>query len=165
MASGEHSCTRRDLLGAAVGVAVLRHAVSTGSAAAQDERRGVDFDRPSPSRPAAPGGAPLPRRGEGDWARALAAVRAAEVAVGVAERDQDKARSRAEAVALEEVYGDRLSDFYAAVRRLMRTPAPDMAALAGKIALAVDHEVATLEGGEACMAALKADALRIAASR
>jgi hypothetical protein len=43
-------------------------------------------------------------------------------------------------------------------------PAPDLQALATMIALAVDHEVVELEGGDRCTAALKADALRIAAS-
>lgn len=44
----------------------------------------------------------------------------------------------------------------------MKVRAPDLPALAAKIALAVDHEVATLTGGEACMATLKRDALRLA---
>ena len=59
-------------------------------------------------------------------------------------------------------FGDHLGAFYAALRRLLRTPAPDIAALAMKIALAVDHEVGTLTGGERCLAALKADARRLA---
>jgi len=45
----------------------------------------------------------------------------------------------------------------------MRVRAPGLGALAVKVALVVDHEVATLAGGEACMAALKRDALRLAA--
>ena len=146
---GGLAVTRRDLLGAAVAMPV--------AAASRP------YDIPSPSRPS--DGIPLPQRGEGDWARAWAAVARAEAAMDAAERAQPGARSREEVFALEEVYGDRLSDFYDSVRRLLRTPAPDVAALAEKIALAVDHEVATLEGGEACMAALKADALRIAAAR
>ena len=81
-----------------------------------------------------------------------------------AEAAQAGARSRAEVFALEEVYGDRLSDFYDAVRRLLRTPAPDVAALAVKICLVVDHEVATLQGAPACMAAVKADAIRLGQS-
>jgi hypothetical protein len=50
---------------------------------------------------------------------------------------------------------------YAALRRLLRAPAPDLAALGRKIVLAVDHEVATLWRGEACMVAVKRDALRL----
>jgi hypothetical protein len=66
--------------------------------------------------------------------------------------------------AIEEGYGDRLDAMYAALRRLMRLRAPDLPALATKIVLAVDHEVATLTGGEACMGTLKRDALRLASS-
>jgi len=81
-----------------------------------------------------------------------------------AEAAQGGARSRAEVFALEEVYGDRLGDCYEAVRRLLKVPAPDVAGLAVKVILVVDHEVATLEGSAACMAALRADAIRLAQS-
>lgn len=64
--------------------------------------------------------------------------------------------------ALDEALGDHLGAFYAALRRLLRTPAPDFDALAAKIILAVDHEVGTLIGGERCLAALKADVRRLA---
>ena len=67
-----------------------------------------------------------------------------------------------EQAAIEEAYGDRLDAMYAALRKLMRLRAPDLAALATKVVLAVDHEVGTLTGGEACMATLKRDALRLA---
>lgn len=43
-------------------------------------------------------------------------------------------------------------------------PAPDIDALLTKVALVTDYEVATLTGGEACMATLKRDAKRIAAA-
>jgi hypothetical protein len=45
---------------------------------------------------------------------------------------------------------------------LLRTPAPDVQALAMKIQLAVNHEAGSLTGGESCLAALKADARRLA---
>lgn len=73
------------------------------------------------------------------------------------------------ALAAHEPYEERLGDLVyahsAAIKRLLLTPAPDWKALAIKIALAVDHEVVELEGGDRCMAALKADALRIASIR
>jgi hypothetical protein len=69
--------------------------------------------------------------------------------------------TQAEQHALEEAYGERLDVMYAMLRRVMRAPAPDVAALGRKIVLAVDHEVATLWRGEACMAAVKRDALRL----
>ena len=49
-----------------------------------------------------------------------------------------------------------------ALKRLLRTPAPDLPALALKIELIADEEVATLAGGERCLAALKADGWRLA---
>jgi hypothetical protein len=52
----------------------------------------------------------------------------------------------------------------AALKRLLQTPAPDLPALALKIELAVDEEVATLAGGERCLAMLKADGWRLAAT-
>lgn len=70
-------------------------------------------------------------------------------------------RKVADADAQEDAFGDRLDAFYAALRRLLRTPAPDFEALSVKIVLAVDHEVGTLAGGEPCLAALKADARRL----
>jgi hypothetical protein len=63
---------------------------------------------------------------------------------------------------VEEGYGARLGSTYTALRRLMRVRAPDVAALAVKIELAVDHEVGTLTGREACLATLKRDARRLA---
>ncbi|MEA3064845.1 MAG: hypothetical protein QOJ27_1291 [Sphingomonadales bacterium] len=50
-----------------------------------------------------------------------------------------------------------------AVKGLLRTPAPDLPALALKIELIVDEEVATLAGGGRCLAVLKADGWRLAA--
>jgi hypothetical protein len=63
---------------------------------------------------------------------------------------------------LDEAFSDRVVAFNRALRRLLRTPAPDLPALAHKIALTVDEDVATLEGCEPCLAALKADARRLA---
>lgn len=47
--------------------------------------------------------------------------------------------------------------------RLLLIPAPDLPALATKIGLAVDHAVVENDGGDPCLALLKADALRLAA--
>jgi hypothetical protein len=51
---------------------------------------------------------------------------------------------------------------FAAIKRLVGTPAPNLDALATKIELVVDYEVGELDGGDRCMAALKADARRLA---
>ena len=60
-------------------------------------------------------------------------------------------------------YDRRLDRFSAPLRSLLRTPVPDLPALVVKLDLAIDQDVATLTGGEACMAALKRDARRLAA--
>ena len=63
--------------------------------------------------------------------------------------------------ALEAVYLDRLGRQMAAVRRLMKVRAPDLAALAVKIELAIDEEVGGLAGGELCLEALRRDVRRL----
>jgi hypothetical protein len=63
---------------------------------------------------------------------------------------------------LDDRFGDFLGAFHAALRLLLRPPAPDIPALATKIGPAVDHEVGALAGGEHILAALKADARRLA---
>lgn len=72
------------------------------------------------------------------------------------------------ALARFEPIEDRLNDLEIAqssgLKRLLRTPAPDLRALALKIDLAIDQEVATLDGGERCLAVLKADGWRLSGS-
>jgi hypothetical protein len=62
---------------------------------------------------------------------------------------------------LEEHLNDLDGAKTAAIMRLLRIPAPDLPALATKIALAVDHNVAELDEGDQCLAVLKADGLRL----
>jgi hypothetical protein len=140
-----------------VALPVLRYAGSTGSPATQYERTG-DSGAPRSTSESTPT-LPSPLKGEERWRRALARFEAAEAAAAALEGREGA--THAEQFALEEAYGERLDVMYAALRRLMRAPAPDLAALGRKIVLAVDHEVATLWRGEACMAAVKRDALRL----
>jgi len=132
MAGRDHNFTRRAVLGAAFAVPALGPAANSAT--------GTDL-----------------------WRRRLADLRLAE-----AEMDAFCRRARAGSLALadqsalDEAFGDQLGAVYAALRRLLRTPAPDFDALTLKIVLAVDHEVGTLTGGERCLAALKADARRLA---
>jgi hypothetical protein len=85
------------------------------------------------------------------WQKSLARFRKAQAAIEAAAHTPD-----------EDLY-DRLVDrFSAALRSLLRTPAPDLPAFVTKLDLAVDEDVATLTGGEACMATLKRDARRLA---
>lgn len=169
MAAARHNPTRRALLGAAVFAPVLAAAAG-------------DAGPPG-------GGAAGPRRGRWDWA--LAALREAEAAVAAyrartylpayeiehairgrwpipydfAADPQAQAAIRA-AMAEFQPFEDRLNALdilrETALDRLLRTPAPDLSALALKIELIVDEEVATLAGGERCLAVLKTDGWRLA---
>ena len=85
------------------------------------------------------------------WDRALSRFRAAEAGLGAVAHTEDDA-----------LYDRLLGRFNRALRALVRAPAPDLRAFSVKLDLAVDHEVATLTGGEECMAALKRDARRLA---
>ncbi|HEY7811192.1 MAG TPA: hypothetical protein VIA98_12535 [Allosphingosinicella sp.] len=143
MAGADLNVSRRALLGAACLAPVLSAAAPFGH----------DGLAPASTRSWEIGSAPADqknaRRAE-RWAAALAAFRAAEGAMR-AGRSASDARF------------DRLSDrYYAATRRLLRAPAPDIAALARKLELAIDEEVFTLSGGEACLAAMRRDARRLA---
>jgi hypothetical protein len=90
--------------------------------------------------------------GEAKWRKSLARFYRERAAIEAAAHTQD-----------QDLY-DRLIDrLSAALRHLLRTPAPDLPAFVIKLDLAIDQDVATLTGGEACMAALKRDARRLAA--
>lgn len=166
MVAARHNPTRRALLGAAVFAPVLAVPI-TGVA---DPAKGAGWRQ---------------------WDRALAALREAEAAVA-AYRARDylpaheihravrgrwpiphdftadpEARAAVSASLAEfQPFEDRLNALDsvrdAAMKRLLRTPAPDLPALALKIELTVDEEVATLAGGERCLVALKADGWRLA---
>ncbi len=80
-----------------------------------------------------------------------------------ASRDVPGRSSEAQDV-LDEAFSDHVVACNAALRRLLREPAPDRAALALKIELAIDHEIAPLGGGERWLAVLKQDARRLCLS-
>jgi hypothetical protein len=138
---------------------------------------------------AAGGGAP--GEGWGRWERALAGLRKAEAAVAAYRvsdylpaheiqaairgrwpipydfaADPDGRATVCAALAEFQPFEDRLNALNDArddaLKRLLRTPAPDLPALALKIELTVDEEVATLAGGERCLAVLKTDGWRLA---
>ncbi|HEY0412440.1 MAG TPA: hypothetical protein VGD66_04795 [Allosphingosinicella sp.] len=97
------------------------------------------------------------------WSRALAAYRRAEVDLRAYERRTDGAPWEAQA-AIEEAHGALSDTLYDSLRRLLKTAAPDVRALALKLDLVVEHEVGTLTGGDECLAALRRDARRLSAS-
>ena len=137
MAAREHRVSRRVLLGAACAVPLSRYP-------------GLD---PGPSSLLSESASWIPGRARNDekWPSAVASFRRAQAIIDAAVHEPDQRR-----------YDALLDTFTTALRRLLRTPAPDLPALSLKIDLAVDHEIAELTGGEACMAALKRDARRLA---
>ncbi len=152
MAAAQLKRTRREVLGAAMALPV---AVVAGT---------------SPALCAGPSTAlravPLPHRcgGGSKWDALAAALEQALAAVREAER-RSAGLSFAEAEAFQDEYDRRCSAFERALRRLLRAPAPDVAAFGEKVVLAIDHDVATLAGWEACLAALRRDALQIIGQR
>jgi hypothetical protein len=87
----------------------------------------------------------------GCWAKAVARYRRAEAGLEAVAHGED-----------DEVYGRALGRHGAALTRLLRTPAPDLAAVAGKLDLIVRHKAFELDFGEACLAALQRDIRRFA---
>jgi hypothetical protein len=109
---------------------------------------------------AAEGGLPrrfAPRDDAEKWRRALAAYRTAEAEVRGFERATAGSSFEA-AERFEGLHGELGDAMYSALRLLLEAPAPDVAALAVKIELVVEHEVATLEGGEGYLAAIAREA-------
>lgn len=156
MAAGRHNLTRRQVLGAAAGVPL-----------AAGDMDSLRVPVPASGTSAGAGGETI--RGHGrvhvPWTRALAGFRRAEsrlAAFRAWEASLPAAARRFPASEpLEQRSGELESARLAAVRRLLRAPAPDLPALALKVALAIDEEIAFFSGGEACLAAVKADALRL----
>jgi hypothetical protein len=87
-----------------------------------------------------------------EWERAVARLAAAEAALAAA------------AGAPDAVYDPIGARHHRAVVRLLRTHAPDLAALARKLELALDERAGEFFGGAAEMKAIKRDARRLAAS-
>jgi hypothetical protein len=94
------------------------------------------------------------------WTKALDRLRAVEAEVRAIER-ATAGKPAEEEEALEAVYLARLGDHSEALRRVMKVRAPDLAALALKIELAIDEEIGSLSGGELCLAALRRDVRRL----
>jgi len=135
MTGRDHNCTRRAVLGAAFAVPALAAGGGAAEAAARAAR----------------------------WRRAFAAFRLAEAEMAAFEQRCDAAGTK-NIWQLDERLDDHLGTLISALERLLRTPAPDVPALALKIELAVDHDAGSLTGGDRCLAALKADARRLGRS-
>jgi hypothetical protein len=183
MVAGRHNLTRRALLGAAVGACAVPAAVR-----GQVARRLLDSDvgllpfglslsKPSTSSdPAAQKERTALRQAQGErggggaalrrWTRALAAYRRAEARLAALRAEEALLPAAARAYPACEPLEERFNDLecvrLASLRRLLRAPAPDLAALARKIALTVDDQAWELAGAQSCLAVLKADARRLA---
>jgi hypothetical protein len=151
MAVAEHNVSRREVLAAGCAACLTRHP-------------GLDPGSTLPPPPPQDREIPDPVRNdeEGEeaqsfavtkWDRALARLRRAEAALAAAAHEPD-----------EEVYGDILCAFNRALKRLLRAPAPDVAALALKLELAAREAAWELTGAETCIATLAREATCLARS-
>lgn len=150
MASREHSCTRRAILGAAVAMPLIPFdrgspigvqvaAIGTGAAPA-----GTNLTQPLP----------FPIEVEGSWAELLRQFGSIDF---VKARFEEASSARAygpgrrpfeEQEALDERFGEVARATDAAMLALLEAPAPDLEALAVKISLIADHLVWEMDGGE-----------------
>jgi hypothetical protein len=165
MAAGRHNLTRRALLVAAAGVPFVRdsHSLTVPSPSAltvplPSARDSHSLTVPSPStRGQSAGDCP--------FSCALAAFRRAEARLAAFRRYEASLPAAARAFPackpLEERGNELESARLARLRRLLQAPAPDLPALALKVGLAVDDEIAFYSGGDLCLAAVKADAQRL----
>jgi hypothetical protein len=133
MAAGRHNLTRRALLGASAALPV-----ALAATAASASRR---------------------------WDRALAAYRRAEARLGAFRGHIESLPPERRAYPACEPFDDRHDDLecarLAALRRLLRLPAPDLPALSLKIDLIVDDQAWELSGADSFLPALAADARRL----
>ncbi|TMJ14751.1 MAG: hypothetical protein E6G94_08815 [Alphaproteobacteria bacterium] len=113
---------------------------------------------------------PPPRGGESRratvaWTRALAVYRRAEARLAALRRQIGALPPEGRAFPASEPLEDRFDDLecarLASLRRLLRLPAPNLPALALKIALTVDDQAWELSGAESFLATLKGDAHRL----
>jgi hypothetical protein len=147
MAAGRHNLTRRALLGAVVGMSAL-----PGAVAGAPVLLGA-------------GGARAAEPGR-SWARALAAFRRAGARLAAHRAYEAGLPAPLRAFPFSEPLDERFNDLECArldaLRRLLLVPAPDLRTLSLKVDLIVDEDAASLDGGERCLAVLKADARRLA---
>jgi hypothetical protein len=140
MAAGRHNLSRRAVLGVVAGACASHPFAARGKLLA--------------AVPAA------------RWTRVLAAYRRTEARLAAFHRAEAllpaAARAFPACAPLEERFDNLECARLAALRRLLRLPAPDLAAFALKLELAVDDQAWELTGAEGFLAGLKADARRLA---
>ena len=144
MAVAQLNLSRRALLGAAFAAPALgavKGPVLSALPAALASHEGEGAAPP----------AAQPSRTVTSWDRAKARFQAADAALAALAHTSD-----------EDLYDRAGTRHDRALVRLLRTPAPHAAALADKIDLLICHQAWELRAGEACLAALSADAWRLA---
>lgn len=181
MAAGRFNLTRRAVLGASVSVPISALGQSLADCPVPGGAAGLGQSLAdcsvTPATPDAhmgqsqvtvPAVPAAPAASAARWTRTVAAYRRAEARV--ASFKAAEARLPAErrgfpaCLDLEEEFGRLDSLRLAALRRLFRLPAPDVAALALKLRLAVDDQAWELSGCETCLAAMADDAHRLSAN-
>jgi hypothetical protein len=143
MADGQHKLSRRALLGAVCAAPLVRH---PGLDPGPRNTAGIQTD------PAMFMGSGFRRNDERVtfWDRAFAFLQKAQAALDAAAHTPD-----------EDLY-DRLGARHdRALGRLLRTPSPDLPALAAKLELALDERSGEFFGDSAAMKAIKRDARRL----
>ena len=147
MAAAQHKLSRRALLAGACASAVAPLPRHPG------------LDPGSMNTAATPGSAsvfmdPGIRRDDERWTKALALYARAEAGVEAVAHTED-----------DDVYDRALGRHNAAMARLLRTAAPDLAAVARKLDLILRHSVFELSFAEPSLAALQRDVRRFAVMR
>lgn len=165
MAARRHNLSRRAVLGA--GVVAPAFLADARTAACPERSRGA-CPGPVPSEAKGPAPSEAEGRSRRDrWNRALAAFRRAEAklaAFRAYERSLPPAvRAYPACQPLEERFGALDDRRLAALRRLLRLPAPDLPALSLKLDLAVADLAWELTGCESCLEAMARDARRLSA--
>ncbi|HEY0311122.1 MAG TPA: hypothetical protein VGC56_01360 [Allosphingosinicella sp.] len=100
---------------------------------------------------------------EAAWEAALAALLRAEAEIAAFKRAEPRGASFSQQWDMDEAFSDLACSQNAALERLLLVPAPDLAALATKLARAVEDLAWELPQADATMAQLAADAERLAA--
>jgi hypothetical protein len=158
MAAAQHKLSRRDVLAAAcsapvAGVAAASLPRHSGLAPEPKTTGGQSiFAAPAPEGRWIPDQVPDDeKQRESRWNKALVRYVRAEAGVAAVAHSED-----------DDLYDRALGRHNAALARLLRTAAPDLAAVERKLDLILRHSVFELTFGESCLEALQRDIRRLA---
>jgi hypothetical protein len=144
MTAGRHNLSRRAVLGVVAGACASHPLAARGQVLVT---------------------VPTPAAADERWTHALTACRRAEARLAAFRHAESllppAARAFPACEPLEERFNDLECARLAALRRVLRIPAPDLPALALKLELAIDDQAWELTGAELFLDLLKADARRL----